>query len=139
MPQAAAPITHAEQLRALRQIESALGRKEHPTLRACGLTQDIAAFVANERLIEVYIIADEGSDLDRYVVDKIAASGLGILAQGDVAEPDPLRVSVVPRQESAWLKIRRALVSGLWDVIKIALGVPVGIVVGYFLWKYHWK
>lgn len=124
---------------ALRQIEAAQRRKEHPTLRACGLTEAIAVAVAKQGLIEVYIIADEGSDLDRHVVNKICAAGLGILARGDVAEPDPLQISVVPRQESAFVKIRRVLMIGLWDVVKIALGGLVGILVGYFLWKHHWK
>jgi|ERR1039458_6417902 hypothetical protein len=139
MPSEDAPISHAEKLKALRQIQYALLHSKHPTLRACGLTQDVAATVANELLIEIYIVADEGSDLDRYVVNKIAASGLGILAQGDVAEPSPLKISVMPRHESAFVKIRRTLVSGLWDVIKIALGIPVGILVGWFIWKHHWQ
>jgi len=139
MPQADTPINHAQKLRGLRQIEAALCRKEHPTLRACGLTQDVAAALANEGLIEVLIVADEGSDLDRHRVDTIAAAGLGMLSESDVAAPEPLRVAIEPRHESVWKKLRRALVSGMWDVVKIALGGVVGILVGYFLWKYHWK
>ncbi len=139
MPQADAPISHAQKLRGLRQIEAALCREEHPTLRACGLTQDVAAALANEGLIEVWIVADEGSDLDRHRVDTIAAAGLGMLSESDVAAPEPLRVAIEPRHESVWKKLRRALVSGLWDVVKIALGGVVGILVGYFLWKHHWK
>jgi len=139
MLQADAPISHADKLRALRQIESALGRSKHPTLRGCGLSEEMAAIVANELLVEVYFVADEGPDLDRYRVNRILEAGLGMLAQGDVAEAEPLKISVVPHQESVWLKIRRALVSGVWDVVKIALGVPVGVLVGWFLWKHHWK
>jgi hypothetical protein len=139
MPQADAPVSHAQKLRGLRQIEAALCREAHPTLRACGLSQDVAAALANEGLIEVWIVADEGSDLDRHRVDTIAASGLGMLAESDVAVPEPLRVAIEPRHESAWKKLRRALVSGVWDVIKIALGGVVGIAVGYLLWRFHWK
>jgi hypothetical protein len=84
-------------------------------------------------------VDSEGPDVDRYRVDAIAASGLGMLAEIDVAAPEPLRVAIEPRHESAWTKLRRALVSGVWDVIKIALGVPVGIAVGYLLWRFHWK
>lgn len=139
MPLADAPISPAEKLKALRQIESALNRTRHPTLRACGLTEEVAVAVANEGLIELRIIADEGSDLDRYIVNKIDAVGLGILAQGDVAEPSPLQVSVLPQHLSFATRLRRALLSGAWNVVKIALGIPVGIVIGYFLAKHNWK
>ena len=38
-----------------------------------------------------------GLDLDKYRVDKISESGLGILAIGDVEELEPLKISVVPQ------------------------------------------
>jgi hypothetical protein len=113
-------------LKALRQIQSALGRSKHPTLRACGLTEAVAASVANERLIELWIIADEGSDLDRFAVREIAAPGLGILAQGDVADLPPLKVSVLKHQESAWINTLRVLGKGLWELVKIGVGVALG-------------
>jgi hypothetical protein len=139
MPEKDEVLTEAQKLKGLRQIQSALCHQEHPTLRACGLTEGVSAVLANEGLVELWIVADEGSDLDRYRVSEISEAGFGILSRGDVAEPAPLRISVEPHQEPLWLRIRRALVSGLWDVVKIALGIPVGILVGWFLWKHHWK
>jgi hypothetical protein len=139
MPENIEALSGSERLKALRQIRVALCHQEHPTLRACGLTEGVAAAVASGGLIELYRVEDEGSYLDMYRVDKISEAGFGILAIGEVAESPPLRIAVEPRHESAWSWIRRALVSGLWDVVKIALGVPVGILVGYFLWRHHWK
>ena len=77
--------------------------------------------------------------MERRAVDTISEAGFGVLACGEVAELPPLRVAVEPRHESAWLRIRRTLMSGLWDIVKVALGIPVGILVGWFLWKHHWR
>jgi len=124
-------LTDTQRLTALRLIESALRREEHPKLRACGLTEGIAQAVANEGLVEFWL-TDEGSYLDQYRVDSLTPKGLGILALADVAEPSPLRVRVEPRHESIWSKIFRSTRSGLWDLVKIG----VGAVIGWFLKKH---
>jgi hypothetical protein len=139
MLQSDTPITRAKKLRGLRQIEAALCREKHPTLLACGLSLEVACSLADGGLINVWIVSDQGSELEKYRLESISSAGLGMLAENDVAEPEPLRVSLEPRHESVWVKLRRALVSGIWDVVKILLGIPVGIAVGYFLWKFHWK
>jgi hypothetical protein len=139
MPETNEVLSEAEKLTGLRQIQAALCHQEHPTLRACGLTERIAAGLDAEGLVELFFVSDEGPDLDRYKVERISESGFGILSRSDVAEQPPLRVTVEHPPVPTWLKIRRALVSGLWDVVKIGLGVPVGILVGWFLWKHHWN
>ena len=65
-------------------------------------------------------------------MDTISEAGLGILALGDVAEPDPLRVSVVPQHKSVWRRAFEATRTGVWDVIKIAFGA----VLGWYFKKY---
>ena len=55
-----------------------------------------------------------------------SAAGLGILAQGDVAELKPLRVSVVPPHKSICRRVFEKTRSGFWDVIKIAAGAVLG-------------
>jgi hypothetical protein len=136
MQSAAAPLSHNEKLKALRQIQSALGRSKHPTLRGCGLTEEIALALATEdpleQVVNLYIVADDGSVLDRCRVNTISEAGLGILAMGDVAELPPLKISVVPHPVSFWSKILRATGSGLWDLIKM----PISAIVGYYVGKH---
>ena len=120
MPSSDAPLPQAQKLRALRQIQFALSQAEEPLARACGLTQDELAVLANEELIEVFFSKDEGPDLDRFHVSRILPEGLSVLAQAYVAEPDPLRVAVVPPHKSVCKRIYEGTRSGLWDLIKIA-------------------
>jgi hypothetical protein len=137
MPEADAPISQAEKLKALRQIETALHRSKLPTLRGCGLTEEIALALATEQppeqVVNLFLVEEDGSVLDRCRVNTISESGLGILAQGDVAELPPLKISVQKHQESAWSKIFQATRSGLWDIIKIALGALGGGAVTWYL------
>ena len=143
MNEVVAPLNRAEKLRVLRQIQSALGRSQHPTLRGCGLTEAQAQAVAYEQppeqIVDLMIVADDGLVLDRCRVDDISEAGFGILALGDVAEPAHVPVAVHHPPATFSQRLRRALVSGLWDVVKIALGIPVGILVGWFLWSHHLK
>ena len=136
-------LSEAQKFQALLHIQRALMREEHPTLRACGLTEDVAAALACEsppaQVVDLWIVADEGFVLDRCRVDKISDAGLGILARGELAKQPPLRVSVEHPPLPFWQRMRRTLLGGLWDVVKVALGVPVGILVGWFLWRHHWK
>lgn len=138
-----APLSRAEKLRVLRQIQSALGRSKHPTLRGCGLTEAEAQAVGceqqPEQIVNLMIVADDGLVLDRCRVDSISESGFGILALGDVVEPAHVPVAVHHPPVPFLRRLRKALVSGLWDVVKIALGGVVGILVGWFLWRHKWK
>jgi hypothetical protein len=137
MPEAGAPLSHNEKLKALRQIQSALGRSKHPTLRGCGLTEEIALALATEQspeqVVNLFLVADDGPVLDRCRVNTISEAGLGILAMGDVAELPPLKISVVPHPVSVWSKIFQATRSGLWDIIKIVLGAFGGGLVTWYL------
>lgn len=136
MPATDEPISPAEKLKALRQIQSALGRSKHPTLRGCGLTEEIALALATEQppeqVVNLFLVADDGSVLDRCRVNSISESGLGILAMGDVAEPSPLKIAVVPHPVSFLSKLFQATRSGLWDIIKVAAGA----IIGWFLKKH---
>ena len=122
----------AQKLKALRQIRFALDQGELPLARACGLTQEEFEALANEQLIEVYFSKDEGPDLDRYHISKILPGGWSILSQAHVAEPDPVRVAVVPPHKSVCRRIYEGTRSGLWDLIKVGFGVALG----WYLKKY---
>jgi hypothetical protein len=78
------------------------------------------------RLIEVSFFEDEGPVLDRYHIDKILPKGELILAQEVLAEPDPLLVSIVTPKKSVCRHIYEGTRSGLWDLIKIAVGAALG-------------
>ena len=138
MPLDAEPLSPAEKLKALRQIESALGRSKHPMLRACGLTEEVAAKAANEGLVLVFEAGEDDAKslLDKYAISKISESGLGILAAGDVAEPSPLPVALHPRQEATRSKLIRLTGSGLWEIVKLALAAFFGGVVSWYLTKH---
>lgn len=120
----AATMTDPEKLKALRQIQSALCRADNPTLRACGLDEVDAQAVCNEGLIEVRIVADDGSLLDRYRVQEISELGHGILSRSDAS--DALRVTLEPKHRSAWARLGSAFGSKLWDVVKVAIGALIG-------------
>jgi len=100
------------------------------------LTKEEALALKMEGLIVLYHVADAGPFLDIHIVDRITASGLGILARGDVAEMPPLRVTLEPGHQSVWSKIFRATRSGMWDLIKIAVGVLLGALITWYLKKY---
>jgi hypothetical protein len=137
MSEAGEPLSHNEKLKALRQIQSALGHSKHPTLRGCGLTEEVALALATEQspeqVVNLFLVEDDGSVLDRCRVNSISEAGLGILAMGHVAEPPPLKISVVPPPVSVLSKIFQATRSGLWDIIKIALGALAGGAVTLYL------
>ena len=130
------PLIEAQKLKILRQIQAALYREEHPTLRACGLSEEIAQAVAcepqPEPIVDLWIVEDEGPVMDRCRVRKISDIGLGILARGDGAEPSPMQVTVVPPKRSIYEQIRQATRSGSRDLVKVAFGA----IVGWFLKKH---
>ena len=99
----------AQKLEALRKIQLVLGRREQLSARGCGLTEEELSVLDNEGLIEVVNRSDDGPELDRYYIENISPKGFSLLAHADVAEADPLRVAVEPRQESTWSRIRRVL------------------------------
>jgi hypothetical protein len=136
MPSKDEALSEAQKLTALHQIQCALCYQKNPTLRACGLTEGVALAVAEEGLVQLYRVEDEGPVLDIHVVDRISECGLGILARGEVAEMPPLRVALEPRHESVGSRIFRATRSGLWDLIKIAVGVLLGALITWYLKKY---
>ena len=126
MSQDAVTLTAAQKLKLLRQIQYRIGQERRPLARACGLTEDEFAILADEELIEVTFFQDAGPDLDRYNIERILPKGDAILVQAFVAEPDPLRVSVVPQHKSIYKRIFEGTRSGLWDLIKIAFGAVLG-------------
>jgi hypothetical protein len=138
-----APLTEAQKFRALLHIQRALGREEHPTLRACGLTETVAQAVAAEeqpsQIVDLWIVADDGSVLDRCRIDKISDTGLGILAMGELAEPPPVRISVEHLPMITLPPRGLDLGNRLWEILLIVIGIPVAIFVGWFLWKHHWN
>ena len=124
----------AQTQKALRQIQFALGQSAHVTPRACGLTEAEFPVLANEGLLKLTFFLDPGEapDLDRFHIEAISPKGMGILARAYVSEPDPLKVSVVPPHKSLWRRAFEGTRSGLWDLIKLA----VGAVIGWFLKKH---
>lgn len=132
MPEAADTISLAQKLKALRQIQYLIGQKGRPLARACGITQDEFAILANEEMIEVTFFRDEGPDLDRYYIEKILPAGDAILAMASVAPPDPLPITLVTPPKSLCRRIFDGTRSGLWDLIKIAFGAALGWLAAHF-------
>jgi hypothetical protein len=128
MPEDGAPITQADKLKALRQIQFVLGQSTQATPRACGLTEAMFRALDNERLLELTFFLDPGEapDLDRFHIEGISDNGTALLAQAHVAEPDPLKISVVPQHKSILRRIYEGTRSGLWDLIKVAAGAAIG-------------
>jgi hypothetical protein len=126
-----AKLSHKQKLKALRKIQFACGQTARPVARACGLSQEELEGLANEQLIELYFVADEGPDLDRYHISTITPAGMAVLTEAHV-EPDPLKISIEPVHKSVWKRIFQATRSGLWDLIKVAFGA----VLGWLLKKY---
>ena len=120
------PISPGDKVKALRQIQFVLGQSEQPIARACGVREEVFAVLANERLIEVFRIADEGETLDMWLVSKILPEGFALLSQAFVADPSPLQISVVPHPKSVLRKIYEGTRNGLWDLIKVAIGAVLG-------------
>ncbi|MGH7952389.1 MAG: hypothetical protein ACREFE_10795 [Limisphaerales bacterium] len=132
MTAADAPISEAQKLKLPRQIQYLLGQTTQLLVRDAGLTQREFEVLADELLIEVSFFRDEGLDLDRYHIDKILPKGLMVLAQSDLAAPDPLRVTVVTPPKSVCRRIFEGTRSGLWDLIKIAFGAALGWIAAHF-------
>ena len=118
------------------QLRDLLDQTRMPTVRESGLTEKEAEVLADERLIDFSLVADEGEYLDRYRIDKLTAKAFGILSRAGHASAPLLRTSAQPPPGSVRSKILQALALGLWDLVKIALGIPVGIVIGWFLKKH---
>jgi hypothetical protein len=127
-----APIPQRQVLEALRKVQFMFTLTTRPLARACGLTQEELATLANGGLIEVTSSSDEGPDLDRYHVERILPEGFSILAHEHVAKPNPLEVVLVPSHKSIYKRVFEATRSGTWDLIKVALGA----VLGWYLKKY---
>lgn len=122
----ATQISPQQKLKALRQIRFRLSEEKLPSARACGLTQEELEVLASEELVEVYRTKDEGPDLDRYDISKILPGGWSILSQAYASEPEPVEVSIVPPHKSVSRRLYEATRSGLWDLIKLAVGVLIG-------------
>lgn len=119
-------VSEAEKVRILRMIETTLMRSESPTLRACGLTEETLEALkvedGEEPIVDLWIVADDGSDLDRHRVNKITARGLGLMARADVAPQAPIPISMASKPQS----IRERFWKHIWDIIKIAFGTVLG-------------
>lgn len=128
MPLDAEPMPLAQKLKAVRQIQFVLGQSTRATPRACGLTEDDFPILANEGLLELTFFreAGEAPDLDRFHIEGISDKGMALLAKAHVAEPDPLKIAVVPQHKSILLRIYEGTRSGLWDLIKVAVGAGIG-------------
>jgi len=135
MPADASPMTSAQKLKLLRQIQYLLGQQERLLARNAGLTEEEFVELAKEQLIEVSFFEDEGPVLDRYHIDCILPKGELILAQEVLAEPDPLRITVVTPQKSAWQRIYEAMGNKLLAAIMNALSAAIGAVIGWYLKK----
>lgn len=122
----------AARLRALRQIQSAVTREEHPTLRACGISENTAIALLNEELITAWKVRESGNVLDDLRIESLTDTALGLLSTASVQEPAPLKVTIEPKHESVWNRIFKKTRSGAWDLVKIALGA----VLGWWLKKY---
>jgi hypothetical protein len=130
----AASISLSQKVKALRQIQFVLCQSTRATPRACGLSEEEFPVLANEGLLELTFFLDPGEapDLDRYHIESISDKGMGVLACAHTAEPEPLKISVVPHHKSIWRKLYDGTRNGLWDLIK----VTVGAAIGWFLKKY---
>lgn len=129
-------MTSAQKLKLLRQIQYLLGQSSRLLARNAGLTEEQFVELATEELIEVSLFEDDGPVLDRYHIDKILPKGELILAQEVLAEPDPLRITVVTPPKSVWQRIYEAMGNKLLAAIMNALSAAIGAVIGWYLKKY---
>jgi hypothetical protein len=125
----------SDKVKALRQVQFVLGESRRATPRSCGLTEDEFPILANEELLGLTIVQDPGEapDLDRFHIVSISPKGMAILAKAHVAEPDPVKIDIVPREKPIWLRIYDATRSGLWDLIKLAFGAICGGLVTWYI------
>jgi hypothetical protein len=126
MPLDDVPMPMAQKQKLLRQIQFALDQVGKPTGRACGLTEAEFRALGNERLVEAFDCNDGDTILDTHRIYRILPAGMSILSQAYVAESPPLQVSVVPPHKSIWRRAFEGTRSGLWDLIKLAIGAVIG-------------
>ena len=103
-----------------------------PTIRDAGLTEKEAKMLAEGQLVEFSVVADDGDSLDRHRIDKLTAKAFGILSRAGHASAPLLRTSAQSPPGSVRSNVFRMMGTGLWDLIKLALG----IVIGWYLKKY---
>ncbi|HZL79544.1 MAG TPA: hypothetical protein VFC17_11885 [Candidatus Limnocylindrales bacterium] len=133
MPEADELITQAEKLKALRQIQFQLGQIKHPLARSCGLTEAMFRVLVSEQLIRAGDCQDGPTILDTHRIYKILPEGHAILSLAHVADPEPLKVIDATPPKSIWIRIFEGTRSGLWDLIKVALGAIAGGLVTLYL------
>ena len=105
-----------------------------PTLRSCGLTEDVATYLINEDYINVGLAHEEESMLDNYRIMDILPKGFVVLNQG-VVEEEPVAVSIVQPPKTTVQKIFDTTRSGTWDLIKIAFGAALGALAKHYFDK----
>jgi len=114
-----------QRLKALMKVQHRLREQDCPVARACGLTQEELATLANEGLIQVVFFKDEGPDLDRYRVETILPEGHSILSNAHVDE-----LSAPPETNSDLLLFishsarDQALAKALVELLRSALNIP---------------
>jgi hypothetical protein len=122
-------------LKALRQIQGALGRQARPIARACGLMEAEFLTLEGEGLIEVTHFAESGPVLDIHRIEKILPKGEAILAANPT---ESLRMTLQPPQRSIWSRIGEVTGKILWGLIKLAVPIAGALFVAWYVWKRHW-
>ena len=126
MSEAKNQIPDATKVRVLRMIEASLQRCNSPTLRACGLTEKTIEALkvedGEDPIVDLFITKDDGSDLDRFRVNKITDTGLGLMALADTAPNPPIPISMVSKPQS----FKERAYKGLWELTKAAISAAVG-------------
>ena len=133
-----APISQAQKIKALRQIQYLIGQGQQPLALACGLTEAMFLQLCDDELIEVTHFRDEGPTLEIHRIHKILPKGDALLAQAYVA-PSPSQVTLVEPHRTISQHVGRWTGKTLLEFLKGAAYAGGGFLAGWFAAKYHLK
>lgn len=116
-------MSSAKKLEHLRRIQYLLDHTRRLHARDAELTEAEFLALEDEGLT---FFRDDGEVLDIHDIEKITPKGVAVLANAHLAKPEPLQVTVVIQPKSFLRRIYEGTRSGLWDLIKIAVGAAIG-------------
>ncbi|HTH48650.1 MAG TPA: hypothetical protein VMB21_14150 [Candidatus Limnocylindria bacterium] len=119
-------VSVPEQLKALRRIKFVHGQVKQLIALDCELTEKGFHTLVQEGLIEVSLAADGPPTAATCYIEKITAKGYSLLARGETDDEVFLKNALSAPKGSLWMRVYKGTRSGLWDLVKVALGAAVG-------------
>jgi hypothetical protein len=107
------------------QLRDLLELARMPTVRDAGLSEEEARELANDGLIELVILADDGLFVESHGVERLTAKAFGILSRAGKSGPI-VRAAVERERKGICKRISRTFGLGIWDLVKVFLGGVVG-------------